>query len=68
MHVMCNRFFSDSGVFLYSGCCPAGTEGVNVDFDHKQAYEAKDAGTASETKSQPEERVFMVLVNFFCGF
>lgn len=50
-------------VFLISGCSPIGTEGVDAGFACELAHEAKAAGTASETKSQPERRVFMVLVN-----
>ena len=36
-----------------------GTEGVDAGFDHELAHEAKDAGTASETESQPEKWVFL---------
>ena len=50
-------------VFLLSGCSPKGTEDVNADFGCELAHEAKEAGTASETKSLPERRVLKVLVN-----
>ena len=39
-----------------------GTDGMNADFDYEPAHGAKDAGTATETESQHERRVFKVLV------
>ena len=35
-----------------------GTEGVDAGFDCELAHKARDAGTASETESQPEKWVF----------
>ena len=49
-------------VFLLSGYSPIGTDDVDADFAYELAHETKDAGTASETKSLPERRVFKVLV------
>ena len=47
-------------VFLLSGCCPA-DRWRECDFACELAHEAEDAG-AAETESQPERRVFKVLV------
>ena len=61
------RSSSFSWFFLSQVVVPKGTEGVDANFDCELAHEAKEAGTASETESQPERRVLKVLVNCNTG-
>ena len=55
-------------VFLLSGCCPK-DRWSECDFACELAHDAEDAGTASETESPPERRIFKVLFSLaFQGF